>query len=161
MAIVARIAQLIEIAPLRESYREEMKCQIIHDSIHERSGWTREYALGLDGTDVGYGSVAIAGPWRERHALYEFYVQPAYRTRTFDLFASLLAVCGARMIETQTNDRILTTMLHTFTSNVRAESVLFEDGFKTSLAPQGAQFRTARPDDAETLRQRELDPEAG
>jgi hypothetical protein len=59
MAIAARIAQLIEIAPLRESYREEMKCQIIHDSILARSGWTREYALELNGTNVGYGSVAI------------------------------------------------------------------------------------------------------
>ena len=85
MAIVARIAQLIDIdiASLRESYREEMKCQIIHDSIHVRSGWTREYALELNGTDVGYGSVAIAGPWCHSHALYEFYVQPAHRMRTF------------------------------------------------------------------------------
>jgi len=120
MAIVARICQLIHIASLRESYREEMKCQIIHDSIHIRSGWTREYALELDGTDVGYGSVAIAGPWCESHALYEFYVQPAHRMRTFDLFASLLTVCGAQIIETQTNDQMLTTMLHTFTTNVRA-----------------------------------------
>jgi len=161
MAIVARICQLVDIASLRESYREEMKCQIIHDSIHVRSGWTREYALELGGTDVGYGSVAIAGPWCESHALYEFYVQPAHRMRTFDLFASLLTVCGARIIETQTNDRVLTTMLHTFTTNVRAESVLFEDDFETSLAPKGAQFRAARPEDAETLRQRDLDLEAG
>src|SRR5215472_1369083 len=107
MVIAARIAQLTEIAPLRESYREELKCQIIHDSIHERSGWTREYALELNGINVGYGSVAVAGPWRETQALYEFYVHPAYRMYTFDLFAGLLAVCGARIIETQTNDRML------------------------------------------------------
>ena len=151
MAIAARIAQLIEIAPLRESYREEMKCQIIHDSIHGRHGWTREYALELNGTDVGYGSVAMAGPWRESHALYEFYVQPAHRMRTFDLFASLLAVCDAKIIETQTNDRLLTTMLHTFTTNLRAEKILFEDGFETSYAPPGAQFRAACADDIQKL----------
>ena len=161
MAIVARIAQLIEIAPLRESYREEMKCQIIHDSIHGRPGWSREYALELNGTNVGYGSVAMAGPWRESHALYEFYVQPAHRMRTFDLFASLLAVCGAKIIEAQTNDRLLTTLLHTFTTNLRAEKILFEDGFETSYAPAGAQFRAARADDTEALRQRELDVETG
>src|ERR1022692_3123677 len=41
-----------------------MNCQIVHDSIHRRPGWTREYALELDGATVGFGSVAIAGPWR-------------------------------------------------------------------------------------------------
>ncbi len=161
MAIGTRIAQLVDIAPLREAYREEMKCQIIHDSIHERPGWTREYALELNGTEVGYGSVAMAGPWQESPALYEFYVQPAHRMRTFDLFASLLAVCGAKIIETQTNDRLLTTMLHTFTTNLRTEKILFEDGFETSYAPPGAQFRAAYADDSEPLRQRELDVETG
>ena len=101
--------------------------------------------LELNGTDVGYGSVAMAGPWRESHALYEFDVQPAHRMRTFYLFASLLAVCDVKIIEMQTNDRLLTTMLHTFTTNLWTEKILFEDGFETSYALPGAQFgRPAR-----------------
>ncbi|MDQ2775009.1 MAG: hypothetical protein M3Y57_08845 [Acidobacteriota bacterium] len=59
MAVDIRVTRLGEIASLREQYRKEMNCQIIYDSIHGRAGWTREYALELDGTPVGYGSVAV------------------------------------------------------------------------------------------------------
>jgi hypothetical protein len=44
MAVDIRVSQLSDIAALREQYRKEMNCQIIHDSIHARPGWTREYA---------------------------------------------------------------------------------------------------------------------
>jgi len=58
-----------------EEYCEEMQCQIIHDSIHERPGWSVEYVLKIDGDAVEYGSVAIGGPWKTAHSLYEFYVK--------------------------------------------------------------------------------------
>src|SRR5687768_2833776 len=73
----------------RDPYRLEMSCQIIHDSIHDRPGWTREYVLALDGTAVGYGSVAVAGPWAGKPTVYEFYVLPTQRLRLFDLFHAL------------------------------------------------------------------------
>lgn len=45
-----------------EKYQNEINCEAIHHSIHERAGWTREFAL--HGVDViGYGSVAVVGPW--------------------------------------------------------------------------------------------------
>jgi GNAT superfamily N-acetyltransferase len=157
MVIAARVSELREIEPLREEYRQEMDCQIVHDSIHQRPGWTREYALELDGAAVAYGSVAIAGPWSKAPALYEFHVQPRQRAHTFDLFASLLDACGAKIIETQTNDPLLTIMLHTFAQNIRAESILFRDAFQTSLAPPDANFRPVTAQDAEVLRQRGLD----
>jgi GNAT superfamily N-acetyltransferase len=161
MAVDIRITRLGEIASLREQYRKEMNCQIIHDSIHGRPGWTREYVLELDGTPVGYGSVAGDGPWQKRPALYEFYLQREHQMRMFELSANLLAVCGAKVIETQTNDGILTVMLHTFARNLRAESILFEDAFTTSHDPGGASFRAATADDIETLRQEDLDDGAG
>lgn len=161
MAVDMRITRQGEIASLREQYRKEMNCQIIHDSIHVRPGWTREYALELDGAPIGYGSVAVGGPWQEKPTLYEFYVQREYRMQMFDLFASLLTACGAKIIETQSNDRILTVMLHTFARNLRADSILFEDTFKTSHKPGGAGFRAATADDAEALRQQDLDDGAG
>ncbi|HTA41069.1 MAG TPA: hypothetical protein VK789_01405 [Bryobacteraceae bacterium] len=59
-----------------------MNCQIIHDSIHGRAGWTREFAIQLDdGTLIRCGSVAVAGPWLDNPALYEFFVEPEYRMR--------------------------------------------------------------------------------
>src|SRR5579864_4621381 len=88
-------SSLAEVLPWRDLYRQEMNCQIIHDSIHSRPGWTREYML-LDGpTKVGYGSVAVAGPWKDKPAIYEFHVAPPARSRVFDLFEALLAASGA------------------------------------------------------------------
>ena len=157
MTIAVRVSELGDIAPLRENYREEMNCQIIHDSIHRRPNWTREYVLEQADMAVGYGSVAVDGPWRDSPALYEFYVEREHRARIFDLFTSLLPVCGARIIETQSNAPMLTVMLHTFARNIRAESILFEDSFETTHAPAGAAFRAASPDDVGALRRQHLD----
>ncbi len=162
MAIAARASDLREIEPLREKYRKEMNCQIIHDSIHGRAGWTREFVLHLnDGPVVGYGSVAVAGPWRDNPAVYEFFVEPEHRMRTFEAFTSLLELCGAKIIETQSNARLLAVMLHIFARNLRTESILFEDGFQTSFYPEGAGFRAATSSDAAVLRRLELDEDAG
>ncbi|HLK65440.1 MAG TPA: GNAT family N-acetyltransferase [Bryobacteraceae bacterium] len=138
-----------------------MDCQIIHDSIHARPGWTIEYALDLDSATVGYGSVAVAGPWKTSHALYEFYVKRDSRQRVFDLFTTLLATCSPSIIETQTNATLLSVMLHTFGQNVRAEAILFEDRFETRLAPEGAGFRSTVAGDAERLSMMDLDDTAG
>lgn len=161
MPISVRVCDPHEITPLRESYREEMDCQIIHDSIHSRPGWTTEYALDLNGTLAGYGSVAIGGPWKTSHALYEFYVKQEYRQRIFDLFAALLPACSAAIIETQTNELILPVLLHTFCQNIRAEAILFEDRFETQLVPEGSGFRSTKPEDTELLETLHLDETAG
>ena len=63
MEISAKPTSYEEIVLWRDMYRLEMGCQIIHDSIHTRPGWTQEYLLFLGKTAVGYGSVALAGPW--------------------------------------------------------------------------------------------------
>jgi GNAT superfamily N-acetyltransferase len=162
MAVSVRASKLGEIEPLREKYREEMNCQIIHDSIHERTGWTREFSLHLDdGPVIGYGSVAVAGPWRENPAIYEYFIVPEHRTRTFEAFTGLLGLCDAKIIETQSNDPLLPVMLHVFAHNLRTESILFEDGLQTSFCPQGAGFRAAEAADATVLQQLGLDENAG
>ena len=152
MAIAVLPSKLREIEPLREKYRKEMNCQIIHDSIHGRPGWTRELALHLDDSAIGYGSVAVAGPWRDNPALYEFFIEPEQRMRTFEAFTSLLQTCGANIIETQSNARLLPVMLQVFAHNLRTESILFEDAFLTSFCPPGAGFRPATETDAAVLR---------
>lgn len=158
MALAARPTGLAEIVPLREQYRAEMNCQVIHDSIHIRPGWTCEYALDLDGATIGYGSAAIGGPWTGKPTLYEFHVEPAHRTRIFELFVLLIECANPAMIVTQTNARLLPVMLHTFATNIRAEAILFEDAFTTSLSPMGASFRLATREDSDTLQRLDLDP---
>ena len=48
MVITAQSCELESILALRDMYRLEMSCQIIHDSIHSRAGWTQEYSLRID-----------------------------------------------------------------------------------------------------------------
>ena len=45
------------IARMRDEYRHEMNCQIVHDSYHER-GFTDSYTLAIGGDVVGYASLA-------------------------------------------------------------------------------------------------------
>lgn len=141
MTCAARRAQPDDIAAWREAYRREMACQIIHDSIHQRPGWTQEYALSIERTPVGYGSVAVGGPWQGTPTLYEFYVEPSHRVRVFSLFEALLETAGPTHIEVQSNDPLAAAMLHTYARSVIGESILFHDQVTTTLAPPGAGFR--------------------
>jgi GNAT superfamily N-acetyltransferase len=154
----AKVATVKEILPWRDLYRQEMNCQIIHDSLHSRKGWTEPYLLMSHGVAVGYGSVAVGGPWKGKPAVFEFYVAPPYRSRMFDLFIALLTACNATRIETQSNDSILTAMLHTFAQDVASESILFHDKFRTAHLPNGAIFRRAAAADAARVFPHQAEP---
>src|SRR6266542_2673268 len=160
MELSAKSASVEDILPWRDMYRLEMNCQIIHDSLHSRKGWTEPYLLIAAGVTVGYGSIAVGGPWKGKPTVFEWYVVPQYRSRMFDLFSALLSASGTATIETQSNDTLLTVMLHTFAQSVTSESILFHDKLTTSHSPPGAIVRRATPDDAALLRSHELDAEA-
>jgi GNAT superfamily N-acetyltransferase len=115
-----------------------MNCQIVLDSIHRRPGWAMTYVFSAGGPGVGYGSVAIGGPWREKPTIIEFYLTPESRTRAFEFFEELLSVSGARAMETQSNDLLATTMLHTYAREISVESIVFRDRETTSLSADGA-----------------------
>ncbi|HEV3165329.1 MAG TPA: GNAT family N-acetyltransferase [Isosphaeraceae bacterium] len=134
-----------------------MSCQVLKDSIHTRAGWTEPYLLFVADTPVGYGSIAVGGPWTGKPTVFEFYVLPQYRSRVFDLFCTLLAASGATMIETQSNAPLLTVMLHTFAENVVSESILFHDKLTTAHRPQGALFRHITTDDSAQILAQKLD----
>ncbi len=147
----ARAASAENILPWRDLYRQELNCQIIHDSLHSRKGWTEAYLLIAGGTVAGYGSIAVGGPWKGKPTVFEFYVAPPYRSRMFDLFVALLTACGSTRIETQSNDPLLTVMLHTFAQGVTSESILFHDKLTTAHSPADAVFRRSTADDAERI----------
>jgi GNAT superfamily N-acetyltransferase len=150
-AVRARPVSAAEVEPWRQMYRLEMSCQIIHESIHWRPGWTLEYALVVGETVVGYGSVAVQGPWQGKPTVYEFYVVPPKRMLVFELFQTLLRESGAVTIEVQSNDSLITVMLHTFAREIVTESILFRDHERTTLAPPGASFRLAGETDFSDL----------
>ena len=145
MPITVRRAEYSEIATLREAFRREMGGQIVHDSIHMRSGWTLEYALIDAGTTVGYGSVAVAGPWKNRPTVYEFYVTPERRSRSFELFETFLDASNPEAFEVQTSDTLSTVMCLTYARDIGTERIVFRDDATTMLRVDGATLRRVTP----------------
>jgi len=139
-------AALDEIVAMREMYRREMNCQIVHDSWHGR-GFTQSYLVRLHGEVVGYGAVGGA-PGDPRDAVKEFFVLPAYRGDALGCVRALISASGARRIESQTNDRLLTLMLFDCATDIQSDTILFEDGGPTRLVPpHGGAFRPLHPAD--------------
>lgn len=132
---------------LRVRYRQERNCQIVHDSIHRRVGWTDTYALHLGDTTAGFASVAIGGPWTGKPTIFELYVLPAHRGHAFHLFEALLDGSGARLMEIQSNDALLAVMLHTYARDIWSEKIVFHDGLTTALPPNGAILEQVTPDE--------------
>jgi GNAT superfamily N-acetyltransferase len=149
MPASATAVPLDDVVRWRDPYRLEMACQITHDSLHTRPGWSQEYLLRLGSAPCGYGSVAVGGPWTGKPTIYEFHLAPGRpRQHAFALFEALLATSGAVAIVVQSNATLATAMLHTFAREIVSESVLFEDGVTTSLRPAGATFHEPTPAEA-------------
>lgn len=134
----AKLATAKDVLPLRVRYRDEMACQIVHDSIHSRPGWALTYLLESGGTVAGFGSVAIAGPWNDKPTIFEFYILPEHRLAAFDLFEAFVAASGSRLMEIQSNDALLAVMLHTYAREIISENIVFRDGIPTNLPSGGA-----------------------
>ncbi len=147
MRIDVSLAPVEEILTLRDLHRQEMNCQIIHDSWHARR-WTDTYLLQLDGRVVGYGSVgAVRG--KRKDLIMEFYVLPIHRGSALPLFRKLIEASKPKRVEAQTNDILLTLMLYDCARRIRSESVLFHDGFTTTHSLPDAVFRPASELDGE------------
>jgi len=141
MTITTALAGNEDVLPLRVRYRAEANGQIVHDSIHARPGWTRSYLQRVGDGVAAFGSVAVAGPWKDKPTAFEFYVVPEQRGRAFDLFEAFVAASGARFFEVQTSDVLLNVMLHTYGSDIASEKIVFRDELTTSLAIPGAALR--------------------
>jgi GNAT superfamily N-acetyltransferase len=140
MECTAKSVSVSEISHWRDLYRQEMNCQIVHDSLHARPGWTQSYLLSVGAIPAGYGATMIGGPWNGTRTLFEFYVLPEHRGHLFDLFNALRAAGEATGMEIQSNDRIITVMLHVFASDIKTDAIVFEDKLTTSLIIDGAQL---------------------
>src|ERR1051325_2953353 len=109
-------AELKGIQALRALFLQETNFQIRYNACHER-GWTDSYVLMADELAVGYG--AIKGQkTAARDTVFECFVAPPFRKRTRELFRELLARSGARYVECQSNDVLLSSLLYEFTTSV-------------------------------------------
>ena len=143
--ISIRQVKLKAIAAMREAYRAEQDCQVVHDSLHARRGWTREFAIAEADGVAAYASLAVDGPWRNKPTLYELYVMPARRSRAFALFEAFLEATRPPAFEVQSNDLLLTTLAVTFARDLATEKVVFRDNETTSHTIPGATLRCLTP----------------
>jgi GNAT superfamily N-acetyltransferase len=141
---VSRV-EVNDILPLRELYRQEVNCQIVHDSFPRR-GFSDPYLIRVGGRIAGYGLVA------NKHypdTVDEFHTLPAYRAAALPMFRQLLEVSQANRIRAQTNDRLMLLMLYDCAANITSEAILFADGFTTHLTcPTGILRKVTEADKA-------------
>jgi GNAT superfamily N-acetyltransferase len=141
MTITAKLAGFEEIRSWRDLYRAEMNCQIVHDNMHYREGWTLSYRLELGQAPLGYGSILIGGPWKGTRTIFEFFVLPQFRNRVFDAFECLLSASGADAFEIQSSETILNALIHARTHKLETEKIVFEDCLTTAHSIEGAVVR--------------------
>jgi GNAT superfamily N-acetyltransferase len=144
-----------EVAPLRELYRKELNCQIVHDSFPRR-GLSDPYLILVGGRAAGYGTVANRHP---KGAVDEFYTVPDYRASALPMFQHLLAESNATKIRAQTNDRLMLLMLYDCAQNIASDAILFEDGFTSHLSCPNGVFRKVSEADASRIFGHHHEPE--
>ena len=147
MTIDVSPVPLEEILPLRELYRREMSCQIVHDSLPRR-GFGNLFLLRIDDRVAGYGFV-MGYQGEPKDMIREFYVLPAYRGSALPMFRLLIVGSKARRITAQSNDVLLTLLLYDCAEEITSETVIFNDVVTTNLAITGATFRQVTEVDKE------------
>lgn len=128
---------------MRELFRHEHRCQIVHDSFLSR-GLADPWLLLVKGRIGGYGAISNR---YNRGRLTEFYTLPDLRGEALPMFRELLAVTDATHIEAQTNMPLMLSMLYDCATNITIEKILFRDTLTTHLSSPGGVFRAVTPDD--------------
>jgi GNAT superfamily N-acetyltransferase len=147
---------LEEVLPLRELYRREMNCQIVHDSLPAR-GFGDLFLVRADGRVAGYGFV-MGYRGEPKDLVREFYVLPAHRGAALSMFRRLIETSRARRIEAQTNDVLLTLLLYDCATGITSDRVVFQDALMTSLAAPDAIFREVTDADREKIFEHKVEP---
>lgn len=158
MPLAATAVSVADILSLRDAFRREMNCQIVHDSLHGRAGWTQSYLITDATTPVGYGAVALGGPWQGMRTVFEFYLAPEMRGWAVDCFETFLRASDATHFEFQTNNLLLTALAHAWNDRLRTERIVFHDQRTTALPAHGAQLRRAAPADAAAIFAHHVEP---
>ncbi len=147
MKMEVNLAAAGDVQAMRELYRKEAACQIIHDSCISR-GLADPYVIHVNGRLAGYGAV-----WNKYDPgrLMEFYTVPHFRGLALPMFRELLIESRATQIEAQSNMPRMLLMLYDCATNIRAENVLFHDAFDSNLECSGGIFRRSVPEDASLM----------
>jgi GNAT superfamily N-acetyltransferase len=137
-------------------FLQENNFQVRYDACHIR-GWADEYIFRVDDAEIGYGSVKGKEDLKDRDAIFEFYVVPAFRNRTAGIFAGLIQISGAIYIECQSNDLLLSGMMFEFAKNIFSDVILFKAGTVTHHHFNDVIFRKKK--DTDRLFEHQHEPE--
>lgn len=159
MSLAVSPVPLAEVLPLRELYRWEMNCQIVHDSLPGR-GFGDMFLLRSDGRIAGYGFVMGYGD-EPKDMIREFFVLPGDRGSALPLFRLLIEASGARRVRAQTNDVLLTLMLHDCATGITSDTIVFSDALTTHLVVPGATFREITEADRDRIFEHNAEPLGG
>jgi GNAT superfamily N-acetyltransferase len=149
---------LEKIRPFRDLYRQELNCQIVHDTAYDRKNCFQSFLLQMDGEIVGYGSTWIGDYWMAKGSLFEFYVTPSHRSRLFTLFEQFVHFIQPSRIYAQTNDPFLGVLIYDYTKEIVAEHILFKDGKTTNLTSPEVTFRRSTPADKDHIFKHHVEP---
>ncbi len=131
--------------PLRVMFLQEGNFQFIHNKCH-LYGWADTYRLSVDGEPAGYAAVWGFNDRKDRDTIFEFFIVPQQRHLAKELYRLLIDVSGATLLECQTNDKLLYSMVLEFGRNISEQSVLFEDGHTTNFEINEAVLNLKTPE---------------
>lgn len=145
MKLAATKTQLENIQPLRALFLQKTNFQVRYNARHER-GLSDSYSLSIDDLMVGYGSV-MGQDLADRDTVFEYFVVQPFRSKASQLFQQLLVASGARFVECQSNDLLLSSMLYEFCRSATADVILFQDHTRTEHTVPSVNVRARRDDD--------------
>ena len=133
---------LAEISTLRDLFLAESPFQFVYHKTHD-AGWADTYLFTMNGEQVGYGAIWGKDRREDRDAIFEFYLLKPFRKLSDKIFSEFQKGSGAKYIECQTNDPLLTAVLFDRTVNINVQAILFEDSFQTNFKIPHTLFRKA------------------
>jgi GNAT superfamily N-acetyltransferase len=156
MAIDILPVPLDVVLPLRELYRREMNCQVIHDSLPRR-GFGDLFLIRADGRVAGYGFV-MGYQGEPKDMIREFFMIPAYRGKALAIFRQLIEVSKAKRVMAQTNDVLLTLLLYDCANEIASDTILFHDALTTHLDIPEVTFRQVTEADKDQIFEHKVEP---
>lgn len=124
MDIEVTRAELDQVLPLKDRYREEAGCQVVRDSLLWR-GLAEPWLVRVEGHLAGYGALGTThAPGR----VIEFHLLPRFRRDTLRVASAFIRASGADAVEAQTNIPGMVDLLYSFAGAVQEEYILFDDG---------------------------------
>src|SRR5882672_11370593 len=154
MKIQVHRVEYADVETMRELYRQELNCQIVHDSFLSR-GLADPFVVQVGGRVGGYG--AISNKY-DKGRLIEFYALPDVRSMALPMFRELLITSQATHIEAQTNAPLMLLMLFNCATNIVPEKVLFHDAFVTHLVCPKGVLRKSTPEDSASIFSNQHEP---